>query len=278
MSFQDFIDNFLSQVLEDFKKRIAQMDSICFLETLNYENMRTPDYSNVIMREYYLLRYFYAYLAEYSQIYRSMIGKNYLTPPLSVASIGCGAGIDYYALRFVVPPSFKDFTYQGFDLIDWGFPENNSRTVFLQANISELNLENINVLIFPKSLSEFSDKDFEAFLVNLNPRKFQDHICIVSSIMNVGGEHDIKRIQLLEEKFCQFGYKSLNDSNETYTPTAESCYHVIGARCPDYVTEYLSQLKALCEQTAPGCPNCQINKSPILRTEYMRFQTLFLVR
>ena len=146
MSIQDFIDNFLNQVLKDFKKHIDPMDLICSLETLNYENKRTPDYGNVIMREYYLLRYFYAYFAEYYQIYRHMIGQNHLDAPISVASIGCGAGIDYYALRFVVPHTLKNFTYQGFDLIDWGFHGNNSQAVFSQANISELVLKNINVL------------------------------------------------------------------------------------------------------------------------------------
>jgi len=278
MSIQDFIDDFLSQVLRDFKSHIEPVDSICSLKKLNYENTQTPDYRNAIMREYYLLRYFYAYFTEYYHIYRSMIRENHLKAPLSVASIGCGAGIDYYSLNFAVPHSLENFTYQGFDLIDWGFRGNNLQTDFLQTNISDISLQNINVLMFPKSLSEFSEDDFNTFVDNLSPQKFQDTICIVSSMMNEGGKHDIERIKILEKKLCQYDYQSLNSSDKTYAPKAESCYHVISARCPDCVTEYLAQLKDLCIQTASQCVACQINKSPILRTEHIRYQTLFLTK
>lgn len=270
MKVQDFINSYLENTLRQIKNHLAEADSICHLASLNYENMQSPDYSDKIMREYYLLRYFYAYFAEYHYIYNWMIDKKLLTNPITVASIGCGAGIDFYALKMI---KVRDFNYFGFDIINWGF--NEPEAFFNIANIANITLPNVNVIMFPKSLSEFSHDDFNLFVERLNPCALRYPLCIISSMMYEGGEYDIERIKILEKKICDAGFVSINDSSQTFQPEEPSCYRLISARCPDAVTEFLSNIKTFCNISEPKCNDCQINKSPILRTDYMRFQILF---
>ena len=92
--------------------------------------------------------------------------------------------------------------------------------------------------------------------------------------MKTGWEYDVKKIQCLERKICNAGYISCGDASTTYTPTANSCYELISAICPNEVTEYLENIKDSCTIKTADCSVCQINKSPILNAGHICFQIL----
>ena len=193
-----------------------------------------------------------------------------MSDPISIASIGCGAGIDYYALKTLKWNT--TINYCGYDIIDWGF--RNINASFELINIAEIQLQNINILMFPKSLSEFSREEFDSFVKKIDPHSLRYPFCVISSMMDKGGEYDIDRIKLLERKITNAGYISHGNSSETFHPTERSCFNLISARCPDTVVDYLKNIKNACEQSSL-CNDCRIDKNPILTTDYVRFQILF---
>ena len=266
---QPMIDHRLSVILSSFRNHRNSVESICMLKDMTYENGRIPDYSNELVRDYYLLRYFYGYFAEYYFIFSLLFEQFQLREPISIASIGCGAGIDYYALKALKWNA--TINYYGYDIIDWGFRNRNAS--FDLINIADVQLQDINILMFPKSLSEFSQTDFDSFVNNLAPHSLRYPFCVISSMMDKGGEYDIDRIKLLERSICNAGYKSHIDSSKTFHPTERSCFNLISARCPDTVVDYLNNIKNACEQNS-SCNNCHIDKNPILTTDYVRFQIL----
>ena len=275
---QSIIDCHLSNILSSFQQHRNSVESICILRDATYENGQIPDYSNVLIREYYLLRYFYAYFAEYYYLYSiafKKLGLNF-EKPISIASVGCGAGIDFFALRAVMPYGFR---YNGFDIINWDFPKDDNASFSLQ-NISDIRLHDINVLMFPKSLSEFSQEEFDSFFNNFDPHSLRYPFCIVSSMMDKGGEYDVERTKRLERKICDTGYISQTvfpnqkDTTETFGPNENACYDLISASCPQDVVDYLLKIKESCVPTS-RCIDCHIDRMPILTTDYVRFQILY---
>lgn len=267
---QSIIDCHLSNILSSFQQHRNSVESICILRDATYENGQIPDYSNKLVRDYYLLRYFYGYFAEYYFIFSLLFEQFQLCEPISIASIGCGAGIDYYALKALKWNA--TINYYGYDIIDWGFRNRNAS--FVLINIADVQLQDINIIMFPKSLSEFSQTDFDSFVNNLDPHSLCYPFCVISSMMDKGGEYDIDRIKLLERKICNAGYKSHIDSSKTFHPEERSCFNLIFARCPDTAIDYLKNIKNDCEQNSL-CNDCHIDKNPILTTDYVRFQILY---
>lgn len=273
---QPIIDHRLSTILSNFRRHRNSVESICMLKDVTYENGRIPDYSNELVREYYLLRYFYGYFAEYYFIFSQLFEHIHLSDPISIASIGCGAGIDYYALKTLKWNT--TINYCGYDIIDWGF--RNINASFELINIAEIQLQNINILMFPKSLSEFSQEEFDSFFNNFDPHSLRYPFCIVSSMMDKGGEYDVERTKRLERKICDTGYISQTvfpnqkDTTETFGPNENACYDLISASCPQDVVDYLLKIKESCVPTS-RCIDCHIDRMPILTTDYVRFQILY---
>lgn len=80
------------------------------------------DYREEMTQLIYLLRYMFSYGFEYYLMYRDLIGLIQPDDGLSVISIGCGNGIDYWSLRRALGSRGRGnlpVSYTGFDVIDW---------------------------------------------------------------------------------------------------------------------------------------------------------------
>ena len=95
---------------------------------------RHADYDNPEARLRYTLQYVYAYGYEYYLMYRDvlhdMIKRASVPPVITITSIGCGNGVDYWGftnacanmhprLRELTGRSFQPASYRGIDKFDW---------------------------------------------------------------------------------------------------------------------------------------------------------------
>ena len=85
-----FLEEHMIKVFNDFKN-----EEWCELQN---NGLDTNHYSNISKQQYYLLKYFPAYFTEYYHAY-SKLFKDLNKDVISIISIGCGAGLDYYALE-----------------------------------------------------------------------------------------------------------------------------------------------------------------------------------
>ena len=148
------------------------------------------DYDNPEARLRYTLQYVYAYGYEYYLMYRDvlhdMIQNTSVPPVITVTSIGCGNGVDYWGftnacanmhgrLRELTGRAFQPASYRGIDKFDWSdcrFPLLPShqqkragvagsvyRTIdaaeYLNGPLGEADAAyNSDVFVFPKSVNE----------------------------------------------------------------------------------------------------------------------------
>lgn len=94
------------------------------MKSLNYQSGIKPDYDDIHIQQYYLLRYAFSYAFEYKCMFISLFEKEVFTDSIRITSIGCGNMIDYWALV----EALKDddnatyrVEYTGIDVIDWNY-------------------------------------------------------------------------------------------------------------------------------------------------------------
>lgn len=177
---------YLSTVLSDFntyleeakEKGIKLCDPACDLTALTFAQGGIPDYSNVNFQRCYLLRYAYGYMYEYKKMYLDLFEKFTPGDRINVTSIGCGAGLDYWALvRALVKNGFPSLVeYRGIDIIDWhgcavcargdeaetvkyDFGNDAIEEMAALAASGELRSD---IYFFPKSIGEFYDDQISA--------------------------------------------------------------------------------------------------------------------
>ena len=266
-----FIDRYLSYTFEQFKEDLTQANALCLLRDFTYRNGVVPDYNLRLMRNYYLLRYFYAYFSEYYWIYSLIFTQRRLSCPYSVLSIGCGAGIDFLSLRALRDNNIQ---YLGVDIVDWG--RIHPPAQFVRRNIADISpcVQNKNIIFFPKSLSEFSDSDFSRFVQCITPNLLGSSFCVASSLMSEGCCYDIDRIKVLQNRIHELGFQTTQEiTHETHPPQEDSCFSIISTSYPNEIKVFLMNLNSSCRQTCQQ--ECEINKSPILKTDYMRYHIIF---
>lgn len=160
------IYEYLESIYLDFYKIVEQNDCLCDLRGVNFNSNICPDYSNFAVQLLYILRYHFGYAFEYELMYNEII--NEIANPISVLSIGCGNGIDLWSLQKVIEKTNKRMAieYTGIDAVDWNYkiaPRINDAIFYYKNDVSQLdeclkNVENIDVLFFPKSISELSKR------------------------------------------------------------------------------------------------------------------------
>ena len=92
---RELISTKIYNVYSDFSRDIRNQ-CLCELKKLRYDKTFKPDYSNKLVQQFYILRYFPAYLCEYKYIYTKILESN-LLDTLNILSIGCGCCVDYSA-------------------------------------------------------------------------------------------------------------------------------------------------------------------------------------
>lgn len=195
---ESFIESRMAAVVQDFKAHIKETGCLCDLKTLTYEGGNTPDYSQEFVQQYYMLRFFPAYLFEYYYVYRKIFAEKLVDPPLNVLSIGCGCGVDYFGLDQALrlhPMYAPDIRYTGIDVVRWKYTDKLGRdgsVFFLNQDITQwdkLDETSYNVIMFPKSIGEFSHPVFTHIKTMLQNSTFeQDRVCLACSLMDLGKE------------------------------------------------------------------------------------------
>lgn len=277
------ISTFMKKVFDDFCTEIDGK-CLCELKQSRYDGRKIPDYSLLMEQQYYLLRYFPAYLCEYKYIYRKIISDDKIEV-FSVLAIGCGSGIDYLGLYLALNKNTESITYRGYDLIDWNYQDNlgNANYTTSVQNISHIEFENpcdVNIIIFPKSLSEINQADFDHFISNLTRVSFSSpYIYLVSSTMDSGFKHDERRYDTILNTLKDNGYNCI-DYSPTLVIRDKPAYVKVDNefKYPDDIISYLGELHEKCPTYGERGQNCestcedQLSRKPILTSKYFSYQ------
>ena len=98
------INNYLDNVFEDFQSWVDTGQNLCFLRDVNFSADNIPNYDDIHIQQYYLLRYAYGYAYEYKLMYQWLFQQSEKFIPFGnkvrVCSIGCGSRPDYWAMPF----------------------------------------------------------------------------------------------------------------------------------------------------------------------------------
>jgi hypothetical protein len=286
---RNLIDRTTHRVFRDFRTTASRVGSLCACKDLTYKAGNVPDYSNPMVQQNYMLRYFPAYLVEYYAMYSKMLALHFLPPRLNVLSIGCGSGVDLWGLYFAIESTggnpTEQIRYTGIDLIDWQYRDciNIPNVRFLQQNITawqQLDASDYNVIVFPKSIGEFPVDVFADICAMFRASRFDcDRICFLCSLMDKGISGDSQRYQQIASIIeATHNYRSMDNAN-THWHIPES--HGLRWLCTDFV--YPDDVKDGVDKLLNSCPtfvrnktacknDCtRLNRSPILNTSYIKY-------
>lgn len=277
---QHYIYSFFEKVDALFQNYLTQNKTLCDLRDLDFQNNHFPDYHNQGIQCLYLMRYFYAYFTEYHCLYRNFLEKLETMP--RIASIGCGNGVDGAALFFVLKGA--PFLYRGFDAVEWMPRATDSLSgdfQYFPVNIANAVLSSNNVLIFPKSLTDFSQEDFDVFINNLTSESFENRVLLLSSIMAEGTQYDIKRMSSVIDKMKQLRFNLVDGKlDDVYSVKQRPCCRLVDAGFPDTMRDFMKTLKMHCGDynSSDECGECGIDRRPVFTTKHARFQAFLLER
>lgn len=295
------INDVITETYNHFIDELVEREQLCLLKDFRYNEMTIPDYTDSFVQNIYLLRYFPAYLVEYYDIYKDFLKLFDDGHPFRVLSIGCGCAVDYcgleLALRDINTSCSEKVYYTGIDIVKWELINdfNNPDFSVIISDIMEFDdIRDIqgktpHVIIFPKSIGEFSDKHFQKLLKLFKKSTFKRKtLYFISSIRKQHIEIDQTRMRLLLELMeSEHRYQCDKDKN-TYTYYKQN----VGLRkyfyefiYPQNIYDYLDNLKNQCPtKIKNGCyceADCEEklnNKRPIMKTDHIRYQIFVLNR
>jgi hypothetical protein len=290
------IKDYITNVYEDFKQYLDAENYLCLLKSLNYQGGRKPDYDDIHIQQLYLLRYAFSYAFEYKSMFTNLFAREKYADCIEVVSIGCGNMIDYWALIEAlneVGNTTCIVKYKGLDFIDWNYKiesRKKDELKFIKNNAAEI-FEHTsqlvsNVYIFPKSISEFSNEDFEKICDGFKTKEIvKDRIYILISIRSDEGsmDRDMGRSEKIISAMHENGFHTKNKSTEfIYFVNEEK-----GIKGLDYKFEYpdeaintIKELNKKCAAFLEEAENCKddclkcLNRWPILKAKNIRFQVL----
>ena len=160
-----FIIPFLQRNLaehERYKKCILD-NSLCKLQSFDFQH-RKPTYENPLHRRIYYLRYAAAYCIEYYAVFKRILELGWFEKEriIKILSLGCGAMLDAVGLKYALDAASAtyDVAYFGIDRVDWRCQETrilpNQQCIITDMGSCRYP-DSLNLLIFPKSLSELND-------------------------------------------------------------------------------------------------------------------------
>lgn len=238
-------------------------------------------YNNALYQKIYTYRFFRAYFLEY-KLLTGLFYNDYLLPndikEIKVLSLGCGVGVDYYAMTEVFEGIA--FTYTGIDINSWDvpfLPNKASNYVFECKSVSDLeqkDLNGINTLCIPKSLSNWFDR---VVLKNLVDKISQNNITtlyiLFSSENNSAGKYYKKFESILTN--AGYSYKtSYQNSNELfywYEPTRFWLNNKREISSLYYLDSIYNDQHVECTSVSNDCENCEVTMSPPYTNSLMGF-------
>lgn len=289
------IKKYISTVYDDFREYIDKSDNLCILKTLNYQAGQKPDYSDIHIQQLYLLRYAFSYAFEYKSIFDTLFEREKFKDSIQVASIGCGNMIDYWGLVEALDENRNGecrIKYRGVDTTDWKYKieaREQDEVSFTKANAATIFTKTgtliSNVYIFPKSISEFSNEEFQDICEGFSKKEIQkDKVHILISLRADQGsmDRDMERSEKLILSIKQNGFIT-KDNAKTYIHYKDEDR---GIKKIDYKFEYpdeaidlLTSLNMKCGSYISNGENCtgdckNLNRWPVLKARNIRYQVL----
>ena len=254
---------------------------------LNSTALNVDNYEDECQQEYYLLKYFPAYLSEYYTMY-SQLFEIYDKENIKILSIGCGAGIDYYALDKINDKPNID--YFGVDLVDWEYKPD---FPFAQLNIDQLNsdyFDNVNLIVFPKILTELNDEQIIHLAAAIVNSDLPNEIYFLNSYIT-NDSNDSSRIdgvskfeiickELIKNNFSIDGENSC--SQYTYFKVHAGIRKYISSFVyPNEIKDFLYSLKFNCtefDESDNNCTQCNIGEYPMMNSKYIAYNVIKFVK
>ena len=280
----------------DFCRSIAGWDNLSVLRNLTFASGHLPDYSQPVIQQLYLLRYFPAYFMEYYLIYRQLLQEGFLQEPFRIASLGTGAGVDYCGLEFALREAGSgvvpgQVVYDGYDRIAWAYRESfdNLDCRYFQADVAALGsgCPRYNIIMFPMSIGEFSPAGWQHILEMLAGCVFQQERLVLISTMresqDIVGSVDMARMEELVQVFGNIHhFRTQDDPRCCHSLGTDQRFSALhrGFCYPTDIGNHLRSLQQRCAGIAcqDDCHQCRINRRPITRTGHARYQIIYLTR
>lgn len=263
------ISEVINKAYEDFKEH----PEWCQISTLNAAHNK--NYQDEYYQAFYILKYFPAYLIEHYDLFKdiktnfgSLEGKRLL-------SVGCGSGVDYYALRHLI--GNNNFLYHGIDITSWGYRPNIENAIFNDINVEDITedfISEIDVFIFPKSIGNMSSyvEGFANKLVEYG----KDEIIIGYTFIRdpKGGRADgLEESKVIDRILKENSFQLDEKSDKSYL-----CYQddealvSLYSHLFEYPQDIINILKAFNKNCSSKnddeCVDCDYWASPILRNKY----------
>lgn len=284
------IYDYISTIYEDFEQYVDKNINLCELMTVNYQAGRKPDYTDKHIQQLYLLRYAFSYLFEYKTMYESLFKREKFKDKIEVTSVGCGSMLDYWALVEALRKVRKSrcvIKYRGIDSVDWHYKIQErlqDKVYFRRTNAASFFRKTpkltSNVYFFPKSISEFSDKDFEDICEGFRRKEIvKDRVHILVSLRADQGsmDRDMERSKKLKLALKKNGFTT-NDKVKRYFYFKNE---KLGIKAFDHDFDYPNESKELLASLSTQCnkyydcaDDCDryLNRLPVLTARYIRFQ------
>lgn len=292
---EDFIEKKLCSIYEKFRRRARKEDKLCACKDIDFRPGKCPSYDQPLAQQFYLLRYLPAYMAEYHRLYTKAFNVlAHDASTLSVLSLGCGCGVDLWSLYFVLRGIGRDphtcLKYLGIDQVKWcdkdtlDLPNATIRVRDVADAKTPIRkvLKDIDMIVFPKSLTDLSEAAFNAFAEELRQAPLKkDKIMVLASASAWGtsqARREDERLDHVSEVLRRHHGLELD---------APSCWSYHGRKAeyarelwsgfdyPDSVCRQVEELRSLCGcRSACANSDCQLGRSPILTTAYAHLRVL----
>lgn len=290
------INAYLDNILEDFQEYLDSGVCLCDLKDVHFDAGKIPDYNENHIQQYYLLRFAYAYAFEYKCMYTYLFRKYTFEDEIKAVSIGCGTGIDYWAMAAALKEAGlqdKAIKYKGFDLIDWNYKfkaRKNDTVDFYQGDVTNIFARaktlGSNVYCFPKSISEFSTDQIGMICDAFKTKPItKDKIHILVSVRSneFHMQEDTSKVEKLKAALTYAGFTLLKGSDTCLciTQRGKKIREVDDEfKHPYDVYNTLSSLNTKCNQYQNYGMNCEkdcenrLSRKPIVNCDQVVFQAL----
>lgn len=275
---RNFLVNKIQSVFEEFiYERWCDLDG---------SKLCSDDYSSIVCQQRYILKYYGAYFCELYGLYEGFL-RNFDGDELNILSLGCGNGVDCEALNRVMIDLNTNITinYVGVDIVDWSYRPDFEWAQFLTLNVEEIDendVKNIDLFIFPKSLTEFSTDARTKLGETIAKNNNQKHIYFMNTYVtdcasnnqHIDGISQFKTIHKIlktNDWICQ------SKPSEYFYKTNQGWlgYNFDFFKLPDELKPFVENLKENCEDYhEANCTYCDIDFIPILNSRYLAWNTL----
>lgn len=291
------ISEYLEEIYFQFKNEVATLSNLCELKEVNYLSDHIPDYTNRAVQLFYCLKYHFGYACEYELMYKNVLKELKDKDAISVLSIGCGNGIDLWALQKSLERTKTNvkINYYGVDKIEWCNKvkgRDNDNVNYVQCNVSELKdrlpeLDNIDILIFPKSISELTNSDLTHIVNFLDLCTNEVYILASYRANDYNLSNDIKRMEYLcnglgdYEFIIKEGNPNMNKSFSNKEKGIKGIFN--DYNFPENILDQIKNIDNSCklyDENRKECSSClpMIKRSPILTLGNINYNYIKLQR